>query len=118
MLVLSKRAEGNRKMNDTRTDKEIYHDLVSRMVPAIYTTADVLSRKEIELILSGYKHMVDNGYGPINDIKGVLRVLATQIENTRREIRISKMEGRDTSEQEFRLNCEEHGLSNLISRTQ
>ena len=50
----------------------------------------MLNQDEINLIATGYRHMVEPGYGKLETAAEVVRVLEVALEGARREQRISR----------------------------
>ena len=83
------------------------------------TTADFLTSDEISLIDRGYRHMVDNGYGKLEGVAQVLRVLAVHIEYARRELNwVTRRQFPSmVADAEAQIRGDEAMLRNLAART-
>jgi hypothetical protein len=79
-------------------------------------TSDILTAAEINHIQTGYKHMVDGGYGKLNTAADVLKVLAVHIEYAKREILIGQRSGFDCTVQIAMLEANELTLKDLSGR--
>lgn len=81
-------------------------------------THKFLTTAEIKTIREGFRHLVDNGYSPLDGAAGILKSMAVAIEQDRRELDYVTRHQFPSyvAEAEFRIACAEAMLSNLASR--
>jgi hypothetical protein len=75
-----------------------------------------MTAEQINLVQTGFSHMVDNGYGKIESLSDVILSLEVSLEYARREARISAAHGMDNEGAATIIAFLEPKIRNLKSR--